>query len=133
MLPNQKTFVQRIDSALDDRRAWLSSVCQALVNKPLENLTDEDEPLLYERFKTVTLDLDSLTNISKAIVDNDKEELLGLQFDSMVDGIKRSLVRLPKSKTVEIDKIKESLKTSLSKDKSLNIAALTKLLKEILS
>lgn len=132
MLPNQRTFVQRIDSSLDDRRAWLSSICQSLVNKPLENLSDEDEPLLYERLKTMVLDLDSLTSISKAIVDNDKEEIVGLQFDSLVDGIKRSLVRLPKSKTAEIEKIKESLKLVLSKDKSLNIAALTRLLKEIL-
>jgi hypothetical protein len=132
MLPNQKTFVQRINSALDDRKSWLSSVCQSVVNKPLENIADDEEPLLYDRFKSWVLELDSLTNISKAIIDNDKEDLLGLQFDSLVDGMKKSIIRLPKSKAPEIDKLKDSIKLSLSKDKSLNIAALARLLKEIL-
>jgi hypothetical protein len=132
MLPYQKTFVQRIESALDDRRAWLSSISQSVVNKPLENLSDEDEALLYDRFKSWVMELDSLTILSKAIVDVDKEELLGIQFDSFVNGIKKTMIRLPKSKTAEIENIKESVKSVLSDDKSLNIAALTRLLKEIL-
>lgn len=132
MLPYQKTFVQRIESALEDRRAWLSSISQAVVNKPLENLSDEDENLLYDRFKSWVMELDSLTTMTKSLVDSDKEELLGLQFDSFVEGIKKSIIRLPKSKSIEIEQIKESLKSELSDDKSLNIAALTSLLKEIL-
>ena len=132
MLPYQKTFVQRIDSPIKDRRAWLSSICQSVVNKPLENLLDEDEKLLYDRFKLWSQELDSLTTMSKSIVDPEKEELLGLQFDSFIDGIKKSIIRLPKSQSAEIDKIKKTVESVLSDNKSLNIAALTKLLKEIL-
>jgi len=132
LLPNQRTFVQRLDSALDDRKAWLNSIVQAIVGKSLENLKDEEEISLYDKFKTLILELDSLTNLSKADVDEEKEEILGLQFDSFVDGIKRSLVRLPKKKSSEIDIIKNTLQAALSKDKTLNIAALAKLLKELI-
>ncbi len=33
LLPQQKTFIQRLDSALDDRNAWLNSIAQAVVRK----------------------------------------------------------------------------------------------------
>lgn len=131
LLPNQKTFVQRIDSEIEDKKAWLSSICQAVVGKSLESIKDEEELILYDKFKSLILELDSLTVLSKETIDENKEEVLGLQFNSFVDGIKQSLVRLPKGKIKEVDEIKKSVKSVLSKDKSLNIAALTKLLKEL--
>ncbi len=131
LLPKQRPFVQRLDSALDDRKAWLSSLSQAVVGKSLENITDEEELLLRDKFKTLILELDNLTTISAADIDTDKEDVLSLQFDSFIDGTKRSLVRLPKKKAGEVNEIQESLKAALSKDKSLNIAALAILLKEL--
>jgi hypothetical protein len=131
LLPRQRPFVQRLDSALDDRKAWLNSLSQAVVGRSLENISDEEELLLRDKFKTLILELDSLTNLSAADVDTEKEDVLGLQFDSFVDGMKRSLVRLPKKKAKEVNEIQETLKAVLSKDKSLNIAALANLLKEL--
>src|SRR5690606_12396290 len=69
LLANQKTFVQRIDSGLDDKKVWFNSIAQAVVGKTLENFSDEDEILLYEKFKALILELDSLTTISKADID----------------------------------------------------------------
>jgi len=132
LLPYQKTLVQRVDSALDDRRAWLSSICQAIVNKPLSNITDHEETLLYHRFKSWSMELDSLTTLADAFIDFEKEDLLGFQIDSFADGIMREMIRWPKSKTAEINQIKKSLRKAISDDKTLNIAALTLLLKEIL-
>lgn len=132
LLPYQKTFVQRLDSALDDRKAWLNSIAQAIGGKSLENISDDDEILLYEKFKSIILDLDSLSSLSQAEVDEENEEIIGLQFDSFVDGIKRSLVRLPKKKTKEIDNLAFVLNTVLLKDKTINIAALAKVLKELI-
>jgi WD40 repeat protein len=63
LLSNQKTFVQRLDSLLDDRKAWLNSIAQAVTGKTLETFSDEDEILLYEKFKAMILELDSLTKI----------------------------------------------------------------------
>lgn len=78
LLSNQKTFVQRLDSPLDDRKAWLNSIAQAVTGKTLEAFTDEDEILLYDRFKSMILELDSLTKISKTDIDESKEEVIGV-------------------------------------------------------
>lgn len=131
-LPYQKTFIQRLDSQLDDRKAWLNSIAQAVINKPLETIKDEEEIILYDKFKTLIHELDSLTNISKADLDEEAEDIVGIEMSSFVDGIQKRLVRLPKTKEKEVLKISESIKGGLSKDKSLNIAAITSVLKELL-
>lgn len=83
LLNNQKTFLaQRLDSALDDRKAWLNSIAQAVTTKTLETFSDEDEILLYEKFKAMILELDSLTRISEFDIDETKEEVIGVKIDS---------------------------------------------------
>lgn len=132
LLANQKTFVQRIDSALDDKKAWLNSIAQAVTGKTLEVFTDEDEILLYEKFKAIILELDSLTNISKADIDEVNEEVIGVKIDSFFSKIDPKVVRVPKSKSREIEDLKNVLKTQLGKDKTSNIAAVLNLLKELM-
>ena len=56
LLNNQKSFIQRLDSPLDDKKAWLNSIGQAIMGKTLERFSDEDEILLYEKFKSMILD-----------------------------------------------------------------------------
>jgi ribosomal protein S15P/S13E len=132
LLSNQKTFVQRLDSPLDDKKAWLNSIAQAISGKMLEIFNDEDEILLYERFKSMILELDSLTNISKTDIDESKEEVIGVKIDSFFSKIDPKVVRVPKSKSKEIEELKIELKNKLGKDNTSNIAAVLKLLKELL-
>ncbi|WP_026765130.1 hypothetical protein [Sediminibacterium salmoneum] len=132
LLANQKTFVQRIDSALDDKKAWLNSIAQAVVGKTLENFNDEDEITLYEKFKSVILELDSLTNISKADIDENTEEVIGVKIDTFFSNINPKIVRVPKKKAEEIEQLKTALKKKLGSDKTSNIAAVLNLLKELL-
>jgi len=132
LLSNQKTFVQRVDSPLDDRKAWLNSIAQAVTGKTLEMFSDEDEMLLYEKFKAMVLDLDSLTNISKIDIDENQEEVIGVKIDSFFSKIDPKVVRIPKNKSLEIEKLKDELKTKLGKDNTSNIAAVLNLLKELL-
>lgn len=131
LLPSQKTFVQRLDSQLDDRKAWLSSLAQALIGTTLEKLKDTDEPLIYEKFKSMILELDSLTKISKSDFSEEKEDVISLEINSFNSGSSKKLIRLPKSKQAEVKLIEESLRLTLSKDKTMNIAALTNLLNEL--
>lgn len=132
LLANQKTFVQRIDSALEDKTAWLNSIAQAITGKTLEVFTDEDEILLYEKFKAMILELDSLTNISKADIDEANEEVIGVKIDSFFSKIDPKVVRVPKSKSREIEELKIALKTKLGNDSTSNIAAVLNLLKELM-
>lgn len=132
LLANQKTFIQRIDSTLDDKKAWLNSIAQAVTGRTLEVFTDEDEIVLYERFKAIILELDSLTNISKADIDEVNEDVIGVKIDSFFSKIDPKVVRVPKSKSREIEDLKNVLKIQLGKDKTSNIAAVLNLLKELM-
>ena len=132
LLANQKTFVQRIDSALDDKKAWLNSIAQAITGKTLEMSTDEEEILLYEKFKSMIFELDSLTNISKVDIDENNEEVIGVKIDTFFSTINPKIVRVPKNKAEEIEQLKTVLKKKLGSDKTSNIAAVLNLLKELL-
>lgn len=132
LLTNQKIFVQRIDSGIDDRKAWLSSIAQSVTGKNLEQFSDEDEILLYENFKTLIMDLDSLTNISKTDIDENTEDVIGIKIDTFFSKIDPKIVRVPKIKRAEIETLKLSLKERLGSDSTANIAAVLNLLKELL-
>jgi hypothetical protein len=132
LLANQKTFVQRIDSALDDKKAWLNSIAQAVTGRTLEAFTDEDEILLYEKFKSTIFELDSLTNLSKGDIDEASEEVIGVKIDTFFSTINPKIVRVPKNKSGEIEQLKNTLKKKLGTDKTSNIAAVLNLLKELL-
>ncbi|MBK8853900.1 MAG: hypothetical protein IPN10_07200 [Saprospiraceae bacterium] len=132
LLNNQKTFVLRLDSKLEDKTTWLSSLANALTGKSVERFSDEDEIIFYERFKNMILDLDSLTLISQQEVDDEKEFVLNVKIDSFEDLMKNTQIRIPKSKSIEIEKIKTKMEGFLSDDNTLNVAALTSLLKDIM-
>lgn len=132
LLANQKALVQRIDSALDDKKAWLSSIAQAITGRTLEMFTDEDEILLYEKFKAMILELDSLTSISKVDIDETNEEVIGVKIDTFFSTINPKIVRLPKNKSQEIEQIKSEMKMKLGSDQTANVAAVLNLLKELL-
>jgi ribosomal protein S15P/S13E len=132
LLSNQKTFVQRLDSPLDDKKAWLNSIAQAVTGKTLELFSDEDEIMLYEKFKSMILALDSLTKISKTDIDESQEEVIGVKIDSFFSKIDPKVVRIPKNKSKEIEQLKNELKDKLGKDNTSNIAAVINLLKELL-
>lgn len=132
LIPSQKTFVQRLDSQLDDRTAWLSSLVQALTGTTLEKFKDSDEAVLFDRFKSMIINLDSLTKISKTDFSEEKEDVISLEINSLGTSATKKIIRLPKSKNKELKLIEDSLRLKLSEDQSINIAALTNLLKELL-
>lgn len=132
LLNNQKTFVNRIDSKIDDKKLWLDSIAQAVVGKTLENFLDEDEIILYEKFKALILELDSLTNLSITDIDDSSEDIIGVKIDTFFSNINPKIVRIPKKKAVEIEHLKTALKKKLGSDKTSNIAAVLNLLKELL-
>jgi hypothetical protein len=132
LLANQKTFLQRIDSLLEDKKAWLNSIAQAVTGKTLEDFSDEDEIMLYEKFKSIIFELDSLTNLSKGDIDEANEEIIGVKIDTFFSSINPKIVRVPKNKAAEIDQLKIALKKKLSGDKTSDIAAVLNLLKELL-
>lgn len=132
LLNSQKSFVQRIDSQIEDKKAWLSSLAQSLTGKSLEKFKDEDELLLYDKFTDMILDLDSLNRISKSKFDEKKEVALDVQINSFEGGMTNKVIRLPKGKSKEVENLEAKIKEILSKDKSVDLAAITTVLKDLL-
>lgn len=132
MLNSQKSFVQRVDSQIEDKKAWLSSLAQSLIGRTLEKFKDEDELMLYDKFSEMILSLDSLNRISKSKFDEDKEIALDVQINSFGEEMANKVIRLPKSKSKQVEKLEEKIKELLSKDKSIDLAAITAVLKDLL-
>ena len=128
--PNEKVFIQRLNSPLDDKNAWLNSLVQVAIGKTLDSITDEDEARLYSSFTDLIRSLDNLCEISQNDVDDETENIFKIEITSFVDGLKKNLVRLPKEKTKEASAKEAELKLLLSNDSGLNIAILTSLLQQ---
>lgn len=133
LLQKQKSFVQRIDSLLDEKRAWLSSVCQALTGKSLESIKDEDEVTLYESFKQMVHDLDGLTELSAIEIDENKEQVFNIQFATFGSAPIKSMVRVSKVQTEQLEKFTKGVEEKLTNDPEMNKLILTTLLQKVLS
>ncbi len=132
LINSQNSFVQRIDSQIEDKKAWLSSLAQSLIGRTLEKFKDEDELMLYDKFSEMILSLDSLNRISKSKFDQDKEIALDVQINSFGEEMTSKVIRLPKNKSKQVEKLEENIKELLSKDKSIDLAAIAAVLKDLL-
>ncbi len=132
LLPKQRTFVQRVDSQLDDRKAWLNSIVQAVIGKTLEKINDEDEAVICDKLRAMIIELDTLTEMSVSDFIEEKEDVVSLEISSFSEGAQKKIVRLPKEKNIEITAIESTVLEQLSSDDAVNIAALTNVLKKLL-
>ena len=129
--PKLRVLIQRINTPLEDRQSWVSSIATAIKSKPLDQFTDGDEQDFKINFPRRIHDLDNLTDISQKDIDESKEEILKLELTSFVKGVQRNLIRLPKEKVKLIDEKKKTIQKLLGiNDRQTNIALLIKLLQE---
>jgi hypothetical protein len=126
-----RILIQRINTPLDDRQSWISSIATAIAGKSLDQFTDDDENGFRIIFPRRIYELDNLSEISQKDIDETKEEVLKLELTSFVKGVQRNMIRLPKEKMKQIDLKKIDIRKILdSNDKQTNIALLIKLLQE---
>ncbi|GAB4042850.1 hypothetical protein [Spirosoma jeollabukense] len=135
LMPNQRVFVQRLNSSSADRDAWLSAMAQAVIGKSLDVISDEDEMVLYDKFQRMLLDLDSLTSLSATNIDPSLESVVGIELNAFGAGAQKAVIRLPKDKENIVKKDTDMLMKrlgSLKHDKQLNLAIVANLLNELL-
>jgi hypothetical protein len=132
LLPYQKVFYQRLYSEISDNDAWLNSITQACIGKPLEDISDNEEKVLYEKLKNIVHELDNLDELGRTGFDENKEIAFKLEVTSFVEGLNKNLVRLPIGKNKELVQLQSVVKARLTDDKQLNIATLAKILEDLL-
>jgi hypothetical protein len=130
LLSKQKTFIQRVNSPLNDRDSWLASIGQVLVGKPLTSIEDKDENNFRDNLTHIIKELDNISVLEKLNYDSKKEDVFKLDFTTKENGLSPHLVRIPKSKMEKMEENMTSIKKELGKDKQMRIAILAKLLKE---
>ncbi|WP_460611403.1 hypothetical protein [Hymenobacter terrigena] len=135
LMPNQRVFVQRLNSSSADRDAWLSAMAQAVVGKSLDVFSDDDESMLYDKFQRMLLDLDSLTSLSASNIDPSQESVVGIELNAFGAGAQKAIIRLPKDKEKIVKKDTDMLMKrlgALKHDKQVNLAIVANLLNELL-
>jgi hypothetical protein len=132
LLAHQKPFFTRIQSELDDRKAWLSSIAQACIGKALVNISDDEELVIYSKLNDLVYELDNLSDISDVEVNEGKEEIFKLEITTLVQGLNKSQFRVPKERLQEVETKQVAIKKLLGNDKRVNLAILAKLLQELI-
>ncbi len=130
--PYLKTFLQRINAPLDDKRSWLAAVAQVVLGKSIEQIQDDEEEILYTKFADWVHELDNYTDIEQATRGTDIEEALRVEVTNLQGGKQMKVVKVPKGKAKQISAVEKKVGNSLTDDKNLNIFILSKMLNELL-
>lgn len=126
----QKAFISRITNDLSDREKWLSSVCQILINKLLDNITDEEYPLLIERVKSAFSELNDLFDISHSISSPELDDINKVTISAFGKDSLNRVISVPKKKNKEILELESKIKELLQDDNETNLAALLNIFKQ---
>lgn len=76
----QNVFFQRLISPLDDRVSWLKSVADVALGKGIDGMLDEEESLLMENIKDLSLGLIKATEIQKYNRNSSDGKLYSIRF-----------------------------------------------------
>lgn len=126
----QGVFYKRLISPLDDRISWVKSVADVALGKGLEELLDEEEPLLISNIKDLSLGLIKASEIRFFNANSKQGTLFSIRFfdetGEFVDN--KLIVNVDKSK--DFTSVKKKVTEEISK---LNDAKRKELLIELIS
>ncbi|MEO9954738.1 hypothetical protein [Nonlabens sp.] len=111
----QGVFYKRLISPLDDRISWIKSVADVALGKGLEELLDEEEPLLINNIKDLSLGLIKASEIRSFNANSKQGTLFSFRFfDETGEFVDDKLV-VNTDKTKEFASIKRSVSETISK------------------
>lgn len=128
LLRDQKVFIDRVCSPLDDRDSWLASVAQAILKKPFNTISDHEEEILKDRVRAMLKGLDNLLEIETAKVEQG-ERLERLEITSD-EGTKAINVRINQEDEKSIQEVSGEIYKLLDRHRGLELAILSELLKK---
>lgn len=126
--PKQKAFYSRVVAPLKDRNAWINSISYVIINKSLEDLTDDQEEFLLEKLKYSFAELSNFVDIHKNVKENSNDEILKLDITTIADGTKSTQVIISKDKIKESKILEKQISDLLSEDENINVYALIQIL-----
>lgn len=76
----QNIFYRRLTSPLDDKVSWIKSVADVALGGSLENILDDEEPLLFNNIKDLSLGLIKAAEIGNFNKNSEKGKLYSFRF-----------------------------------------------------
>lgn len=130
LLDHLKPLYKRTMAPLDQAEAWISTVAEGALGKPLSKFADRDEDMLKERLLTLYRDLSNLAELHRVEQDPEGAPAVRLQVTTSSKGTRTDMIEYPVKKKAQMQKVMKELKAQLSKDGAVDRAALAWLLNE---
>ena len=132
--PRQKTLYNRLNSKIPDKKAWINSIVHSLLKKQLNEITDEEEVIIFDRMTTSFQELDNLLEISEIDFNEETEEAIKLEITSSEKEVFQRNIILTKEQKRGAKDLEQKFRVVLkdSKDTQMSQAILIKLLKELI-
>jgi len=130
LVPYQKKLLTQLTSKQPGRKEWIEGVAFAVLDKPLRNISDDEEPMLLKRLSDRIEELDNLRDLTKLDLNLDEEEAYTCKITPFSKNPVDLTVTVKKSKLSDESERLKKLKKLMTKDKNLNLALLFKLIEE---
>lgn len=128
--PQLKTFLMRVKSPLDDRKAWINSIAQSVLGKSLEDIQDFEEETLHIKFKEYVEELDNYCDIMENSEDGELEQTFKVEVTHIHSGSQSRIVKIHSQNLKDVSQKQEKIGELLTDDRNLNIFILTRMLEE---
>lgn len=134
LLQRQKTLHLRLTAPFEERIGWLGSVVQAVLGRDIRQMSDDDELVIFTRLQNGIQELDNLCEIDNMVVDSAEEtDVMRVEITAHGHDGRKFLQRIPKQKESLVVDLEAELKKVLTQDRSVNAAALIRLLQETIA
>ncbi|MBK6883725.1 MAG: hypothetical protein IPH05_12410 [Flavobacteriales bacterium] len=130
LLDHLKPLFKRSMAPLDEADAWISSVAEGALGKPLSRFTDRDEEVLKEQLSLLYRELVNLAELQRVEVDPDEAPAMRLNITTSAKGSRTETIEYPVKKKAQVEKLVKELKERLKGDSAVSRAALAWLLNE---
>lgn len=130
LVPYQKKLLNQLTSNQPGRKEWIEGVAFAVLDKPLQKVDDDEEPLLLKKLSNRIEELDNLRDLTKLNLNLEEEEAYTCKITPFSKNPVDLTVTVKKSKLSDENDRFMKLKKLLTKDKNLNLALLFKLIEE---
>ncbi len=123
-----RTVFDRLNSKLENKEAWVDTLCSTIMDKSLQHLKDEEESILYNKLELALKDLDNCFEMDTINFEPHLEKIFRYEISIPQTPTTVEVIRYPLSKLSEIHKLERDLLKLLTKDRTINKAALINLL-----
>lgn len=126
----QGIFYKRITSPLDDRNSWLKSVADVALGKSIEELLDEEEDLLMNSIKDLSLGIIKAAEIKEYNKNSKNGKLYSIRFFGETGEFVDNKLFVDSTSSIDFVKAKENVSLAI---KALDESKRKELLIELLS